>query len=79
MPFQTHQRCAIEYFPSSITDGMICAGEYWKYLIKSHHSNSKLIKTLGFHWLGEHGKDSCQGDSGGPMVHFDESGEAVST
>ena len=29
-------------------------------------------------FLGEHGKDSCQGDSGGPMVHFDESGEAVS-
>ena len=52
---------------------------YMSCVIKSHNSNSKLIKTLGFHWLGEHGKDSCQGDSGGPMVHFDESGEAVST
>ena len=47
--------------------------------IKSLSSNSKLIKTRIFHFLGEHGKDSCQGDSGGPMVHFDESGEAVST
>ena len=27
VPFQTHTRCAIEYFPNSITDGMICAGE----------------------------------------------------
>ena len=52
---------------------------YRSCVIKSHSSNSKLIKTLGFHLLGEHGKDSCQGDSGGPMVHFDESGEAVST
>ena len=34
--------------------------------------------TDGMICAGEAGKDSCQGDSGGPMVHFDESGEAVS-
>ena len=27
VPFQTHTTCTIEYFPNSITDGMICAGE----------------------------------------------------
>ena len=42
------------------------------------NSYSSYTITQGMICAGEKGKDSCQGDSGGPMVHFDESGEAVS-
>merc|ERR1711981_1143273 len=30
VPFVTHFNCRLEYFPNSITDGMICAGESGK-------------------------------------------------
>ena len=30
IPYQSHLRCRIEYFPNTITDGMICAGEHGK-------------------------------------------------
>ena len=30
VPFQDHLRCSSEYFPNSITDGMICAGDHGK-------------------------------------------------
>ena len=30
IPFVTHFNCKIEYFPNTITDGMICAGKTGK-------------------------------------------------